>query len=193
MTIALIELCAAPDFEPGVGASHVRYYFACGSKPVSFERWADATMRRITTIVVCVALLSFACSHRAASDPVVNDLRIRAFRNLVDESDAAVKCLAIGDPISRRPLDNVDRSVLQAFAYDSTVRGYGRGCEQGQAHVLTISWIDLQAESAVAGAAKWYGGQNSRGGLLCDIELRHSEGSWSVVRPFRDRVFAVIN
>jgi hypothetical protein len=29
------ELCAAPDLEPRVAASRVRYYFACDSKPVS--------------------------------------------------------------------------------------------------------------------------------------------------------------
>jgi hypothetical protein len=28
---------AAPDFEPRVAAARVRYHFACGSKPVSFE------------------------------------------------------------------------------------------------------------------------------------------------------------
>jgi hypothetical protein len=32
------QLVAAPDFDPRVAASPVRYPFVCGSKPVSFER-----------------------------------------------------------------------------------------------------------------------------------------------------------
>jgi hypothetical protein len=38
MWIGAVQLGAAPDFEPRVAASQVRYHFACGSKPVSFER-----------------------------------------------------------------------------------------------------------------------------------------------------------
>jgi hypothetical protein len=38
--VAAAQLGAAPDFEPRVAVSQVRYHFACGSKPVSFERWA---------------------------------------------------------------------------------------------------------------------------------------------------------
>jgi hypothetical protein len=37
------QLGAAPDFEPRVAVSQVRYHFACGSKPVSFERWTKGT------------------------------------------------------------------------------------------------------------------------------------------------------
>jgi|GEM_PF-3301439 len=36
--MAAVQLVAAPDFEPRAAASRVRYHFACGSKPVSFER-----------------------------------------------------------------------------------------------------------------------------------------------------------
>jgi len=32
------QLGAPPDLEPQVAASQGRYYFACGSKPVSFKR-----------------------------------------------------------------------------------------------------------------------------------------------------------
>jgi hypothetical protein len=38
--MAAAQFVAAPDFEPRVATSQVRYHFACGSKPVSFERWA---------------------------------------------------------------------------------------------------------------------------------------------------------
>ena len=35
--MAAVQLRAAPDFEPRVAVSQVRYHFACGSKPVSFN------------------------------------------------------------------------------------------------------------------------------------------------------------
>lgn len=42
MWLGAVQLGAAPDFEPRVAASQVRYHFACGSKPVSLERYAAA-------------------------------------------------------------------------------------------------------------------------------------------------------
>jgi hypothetical protein len=120
----IAQLGAAPDFEPLVAASRVRYHSACGTKPVSFKPLGNTLMRILATATLGLFLAAcISAPHR-----VEGDIRVYVYyaENTQPQPAAGATVFLLGAENRVIATATADREGVATFpaSYDSSRTKY---------------------------------------------------------------------
>ena len=154
--------------------------------------------RLLISYVLALALVSSsACqtpSQILADQLGSIDLQTTAYISLLSEAKGARPCLAQAEVIQRRPVTPpVPAVIAEIRKANPGVRGYSERCTRSGADVVAIAWTESDGTTATVGASRWYGGSTTRGGVLCELQLRKTVRGWETVRPCSRTITTIVN